>query len=99
MTLQPLPGRVLVELREEYAHVAVTENKHDTKTSGICVSYNIPGPFSIEAADHWYKHVLNSVVFWDEYKQGKTIERDGKKYAFIRIEDVDGYEEAVDDKS
>lgn len=84
--LKPLPGRVLVEIREKYSHVATTEQKYDTKTSGICVAVGPP--------DHSYeKFIKNRLVFWEEYKDGATIERDGKKYAFIKIEDLDGYED------
>lgn len=85
-TLKPLPGRILVELREKYQHVATTEQKYDTKTSGICI--DVP-----EERDSELKGKL---IFWEEYKDGAVIERDSKKYAFIKIEDLDGYEDVQD---
>lgn len=93
VALKPLPGRILVELREKYEHVAVTEKKYETKTSGICVDC---ASFKAKStlAELWEGISLrNKLVFWEEYKDGAVIERDGKKYAFIKIEDIDGYED------
>lgn len=90
MRLNPAMGRMLVELRDQYAHVATTEGKYDTKTSGICVSVtNYPDVHSSE----YYQNLVGKLVFWEEYKDGATIERDGKRYAFIKLTDVDGWEE------
>jgi hypothetical protein len=93
IALKPLPGRILVELREKYAHVATTEQKYDTKTSGICIDYFLPDNASDDLKHLFNDTVLMKLVFWEEYKDGAIIERDGKKYAFIKIEDLDGYED------
>lgn len=87
IALKPLPGHALVELREEYEHLATAEKKYDTRTSGILKKINVTPNF--KEADF----VINTRVFWEEYKDGKMIERDGKKYAFIKIEDLTGYED------
>lgn len=101
LALKPLPGRCLVEIREKYSHVATTEQKYDTKTSGICVnakSMNIEW-LKLDPAlartlmEGLLENLQGKLVFWEEYKEGQIIERDGKKYAFIKIEDLDGYED------
>ncbi len=100
LALKPLPGRILVELREKYEHVATAEQKYDTKTSGICVASasivlmhtNLPLEVA-QAYDEGMDNMVGKLVFWEEYKDGAVIERDGKKYAFIKIEDLDGYED------
>lgn len=84
--LTPLPGRVLVELPETYQNVVAPDQKYATKTSGICVAV-------ARDAEPAHYELTGRLVFWEEYKDGATIERDGKKYAFIKIEDLDGYEQ------
>lgn len=93
--LKPLPGRVLVEIREKYAHVAMTEQKYDTKTSGICLKFYrvFKSEDDNPTLHNLYDNLPGKLVFWQEYKEGQIIERDGKKYAFIKIEDLDGYED------
>jgi co-chaperonin GroES (HSP10) len=97
LALEPLPGRVLVEIREKYSHVATTEQKYDTKTSGICIDWFAPmghkDEESIAVLNTVYEHLPGKLVFWQEYREGAIIERDGKKYAFIKIEDLDGWED------
>lgn len=100
LALKPLPGRILVELREKYEYVATTEQKYDTKTSGICVDMELPYAFLkdfpaqvLQALISEMEKLKGKLVFWEEYKDGAVIERDGKKYAFIKIEDLDGYED------
>lgn len=80
-----------MEIREKYSHVATTEQKYDTKTSGVCLKYAAEKP--IPQKNGVYDYLLGKLVFWEEYKNSAIIERDGKKYAFIKIEDLDGYED------
>lgn len=84
LLLKPLGTRLLVELAEHYQHVAVTEGKYDTKTSGICVALGEDWP-------EWNK-LIGKRVFWKAYDEGEHIIRDGKQYAFIKMEAVDGFE-------
>lgn len=96
ISLKPLPGRILVELREKYEHVATTAQKYDTKTSGICI--DVPRIYGyvagiVDPVDPEHSELIGQLVFWDEYKDGAVIERDDKKYAFIKIEDLDGFED------
>jgi co-chaperonin GroES (HSP10) len=95
--LKPLPGRVLVELRDKYEHVAVTEEKYQTLTSGVCIDWFAPtghkDPETIAVLDTIYNHLPGKLLFWESYREGETITRDGKKYAFIKLEDIAGYED------
>lgn len=98
IALKPLPGRILVELREKYQHVATADQKYDTKTSGICIEaaavIGHPYPAMLASdVETCYVSLKGKLVFWEEYKDGAVIERDGKKYAFVKIEDLDGYED------
>lgn len=98
LALKPLPGRILVELVEKYSYVATTAEKYDTNTAGICIdgSYVVGYPFeSLDAQDTQAHYVLlkGKLVFFEEYKAHATIERDGKKYAYVKVEDLDGYED------
>lgn len=90
IALHPLPGRILVEIREKYSHTATLDQKYDTKTSGICLS-------ELETDGITRYELEGKLVFWQEYKEGAIIERDSKKYAFIKIEDLDGYEDVKTD--
>jgi co-chaperonin GroES (HSP10) len=90
LALKPLPGRILVELVDKYTHVATTEQKYDTNTAGICIKVHTLGTESYE--DRYFE-IPGKLVFFEEYKAHATIERDGKKYAFVKIEDLDGYED------
>ncbi len=88
LSLKPLGARVLVELAEQYEHLATTEGKYDTKTSGICVAIG----------EDWaeWKKLIGQRIFWKAYDEGEHIKRNGKKYAFIKMEAIDGFE---DDKA
>lgn len=59
-----------------YQNIAVPEGKYNRHTEGICV-------------DGEYK---GKRVFWEEFQASGIIEQDGKKYSFIKTEDVRGYE-------
>lgn len=101
LSLKPLPGRVLVEIREKYQNVATPDQKYDTKTSGVLLDFLLDNrawaihkaDFDLGALREFYSGKIGKLVFWEEYKDGAIIERDGKKYAFIKIEDLDGYED------
>lgn len=84
--LIPLPGRALVEIREKYKHVAVTEQKHESKTSGLCVAI---APIGDEQSS--YDKALGKIVYWEEYKDGEIIEYEDARYTFVKLEDLDGY--------
>lgn len=75
--------------------MATTEKKYDTKTSGICLkaSFNTTQMHLSQHETAINYPLVKSVVFWEEYKESGIIQRDGKKYVFVNIEDLDGYED------
>lgn len=85
IALVPQGDRVLVELVEQYESIATVDGKYDTKTSGICLAI---GEY---LDDSETKKLVGKQIFWEQYKDGEHILLDGKKYAFIKIGDVDGY--------
>lgn len=95
MRLKPLPGYALVEIYE--GKVAVTAQKYDTKTRGVCRDWLAPmgpqDPVDTARYNTIYASLTGKLVFWQDYKEGSTIESDGKKYTFVKIEDLMGYED------
>lgn len=92
LALHPLPGHVLVELRDKYTVVKTADEKYDTRSNGICqmctLAVSMPPEDSV-----FYRSLEDKLVFWEEYKTGEIITRDGKDYAFIKTEDLTGYED------
>lgn len=78
-TLHPTPGYVLVELEEYYGSISVPEGKYNHHTSGICLQ---------TTETDW----IGKRVFWEEFQASEVIEHEGKKYAFIKLEHIRGYE-------
>lgn len=66
------------------------EGKYDTRTSGILI--NISESFSIPGGTKTAK-LINKRVYFEEYKEGARIKRDGELFCFIKLEDVRGYED------
>lgn len=72
---------VLVELQDKHSLIALTEQKYDTKTQGVCVVSNDEHP-------EW----LNNKIHWESYKDDTTVRINGKDYAAIKAEYVLFYE-------
>lgn len=89
-SLIPVNDCVLVKLDP----TSIKETKYSTRTSGI----------AIRVASSTYKgmdtYAMNDVmlqgkrVYFEEYKEGARIKRDGELFCFIKIEDIRGYEHA-----
>lgn len=83
--MRPLPEYVLVELdNSPYSNIDVTAKKYDTTQTGIVLDY----------AEH--SHIKAGCrIYWKAMKDlDATFDKDGKKVAFININDVVGYDEA-----
>ena len=80
--LIPTEKCTLVELINKYEGVATLEGKYNDRISGRCIS--------VGNEDH--NHLIGKQIFWEEFKAGEIIERDGKKYCFMLLEDIRGYE-------
>lgn len=81
-SLIPVNDCVLVELDP----TEKKEGKYDTRTSGIVV----PGTIQEGVNGFIFQ---GKRVYFEEYKEGARIKRDGKLYCFIKLEDVRGYED------
>lgn len=81
--ITPDNDNILVELRDEYTHIATTEKKYDTRTKGICVK-------APEKFERW----LHKVVYFKSYEDDTVIEENGKRYALIEAKFVKGYTDA-----
>jgi desulfoferrodoxin (superoxide reductase-like protein) len=78
----PNEGYILVELKDEYSHIAVADQKYATKTRGVCISVG-----DIEH-ENWVGHL----VYWESYKDDTKV---NETQAFIKSEYVMGYQEEV----
>lgn len=87
--LKPTKKALLVEPQEDYAHVVVTEQKYATKTKGLCLT----------SGDDEYKYLEGKIVYFPAYKDDAEAEVNGKKYVFIEIKNVLGYDDGDDLKA
>lgn len=79
------------------------EGKYDTRTSGILISLpmvNQNQGSSFKGMDTFPTQVTNNGnnligkrVYFEEFKEGARIKRDGELFCFIKIEDIRGYED------
>lgn len=65
-------------------HIQTQVGKYDTHTDGIVVAVPDSSEFS---------HLVGKHIYWDEFKQGIKITRGDTQYAFIKLEDIQGYDE------
>lgn len=72
----------LVELIDKYEGIATLEGKYNLRVKGVC----------LKVGDKDYDYLLNRTLFWDEFKAGDVIKRDGQKYCFVLLEDIKGFE-------
>lgn len=80
--LTPTKKFALVELIDKYEGVATLEGKYNDRVSGICLS----------VGDEDYSHYVGKRLYWQEFKAGDVIEKEGKKYCAILLEDIAVYE-------
>lgn len=86
MNITPINGCVLVKLTNSYEYVAAPDKKYDTKTSGVVIA--------VDSDLDGVEGIAGSKVYFEEYKDGTTIEEDGEKYALIKFEDIRGVKNA-----
>lgn len=86
--LHPLNDCVLVELKQSTKNFNVKEGKYDSRTEGVVVA--VPD-WLVEG--HFVNKLHGKYIFFEEFKEGARIKRDGKIYSFIKIEDIRGYED------
>ena len=81
--LKPISGNILVEIREAFSDVVYADQKYDTKTQGICIA----------VGDKDLEILTNKLVYWRKYEDGEHILRDGRTFAFIKVDALQGYED------
>jgi co-chaperonin GroES (HSP10) len=84
--ITPAPGYVLVQLGDYYEGVKLPEAKFDTKTEGTVIAVN-PGK-----EQPWARMLNGHKVYWGEYQEGKRVHFEGKQQAFIKIDDIQGFD-------
>lgn len=100
ISLIPVNDCVLVQLDR----TEKKEGKYDTRTSGIVVAVSRPEDMgedeeSTKAIDKYNiqlqiaRKMLGKRVYFEEYKEGARVKKDGELYCFIKIEDIRGYED------
>lgn len=85
MTLTPINGCVVVELQEQFEHVATPDKQFSTKTNGIVLV--------VPKSDEENQYLVGKRVYFEEFRDGTQVKEDGKEYAFIKLEDIRGYSE------
>jgi len=80
--LVPSKNCALVELIDKYGEIATLQTKYNEMVNGKC----------LKVGDEEYSHLLDKVVYWELFKAGEIIEKENKKYSFILLEDIRGYE-------
>lgn len=92
LALTPINDCVLVLLDRP----AIKEGKYSSRTSGIVTAISNHSHLSkvnySTASDEW---MLNKRVYFEEYKEGGRVKKDGKEYSFIKLEDIRGYEDVA----
>ena len=101
MDVTPINGCVLIKLTSSYEFVATPDKKYDTKTSGIVIATEKEeyrewsDTYSSElVTTDTHKGIIGKKVYFEEYKDGTTIDFDGEKYALIKFEDIRGVSNA-----
>lgn len=85
MDLKPINGCVLVELTGDLQFVEMPDKQYATNTSGIVLKLPSSG---IELA---VNDLVGKRVYFEGFKDVE-VTKDDKKYAFIKFEDIRGYE-------
>lgn len=86
-SLIPVNDCVLVKLDA----ATLKETKYSTRTSGTCMAVSSEYPKNEVAMK--LNSCIGKRVYFEEYKEGARIKRDGELFCFIKIEDIRGYED------
>lgn len=88
--MRPLANYILVELDSSpYSNIDVTAKQYDSTQTGVVVE--LASNFKQEDRDA----LIGKKAYWKAMKDlDATFEKDGKKFAFIHMEDMVGYDEA-----
>ena len=95
--LIPVNDCILIKLEDTHQNFTTVDGKYETRTHGIVVALpdGITGNHGT-LATHSMSIITNWIgkrVYFEEYKEGARIKRDGAMYCFIKIDDIRGYED------
>lgn len=84
--VRPTRNYVVVRLGQlmQLNKVHVPTGKYDTHTDGVVVE--VP----VGYAD---MQLVGKKVYFSEFKEGTKFSRDGIEYAFVKLDDIEGYED------
>jgi len=83
MKLVPINDCVLVKLTDDSQLIDVPDKQFATQASGLVIDVH-----DMKQAD-W---LIGRVVYFEEYRDSAKVEVDDEKYAFIKFEDIKGYQ-------
>lgn len=81
INLEPIGDTALVEVSPSYKYAVTPDQRYSSATSGKVIS----------VGNDDYDMLVGKLAYWEEYKDGTRTELNGKKYAFIKLEDIRGY--------
>lgn len=82
--LTPENNHALVELGDLYKNIQVQEGKYDSRTNGVVVGV------SGDSEHEWAKVIVGRRAYWSQFREGTRIEDEGKLYAFVALDDIEG---------
>jgi co-chaperonin GroES (HSP10) len=89
LALIPVNDCILVELLTKHKQFSEREGKYSTRTEGLVVTLPLDSDkYNVSDLSGW----VGKTVHFEEFKEGARINRNGKLYSFIKIEDVRGVE-------
>jgi co-chaperonin GroES (HSP10) len=86
--LKPINDCLLVELAEDLEFVQTPDKQFSTKTRGMVRAIS---DYMLDVESKNIKSLLGKTVYFEDYKDGTQVEVNGKKYAFIKFQEVRGY--------
>lgn len=96
MALYPLPGYALVKLAaSKYKHIAAQQKVYEAASSGVLLKCNYPSDtLTAPSPKVSYEQAVGQIVYWEELNAKAPIEYDGVQFAYVKLEDLMGYEYA-----
>lgn len=85
MRLVPINDCVLVKLTNTAQFIDIPDKQFSTQASGLVVD--------VTAKSEDFQYLIGKVVYFEEYRDSAQVEVDEDKFAFIKLEDIKGYQD------
>jgi len=85
MRLVPINKCVLVRLNDDSQLIDVPDKQFATQANGLVVS--------VAKDSSGYDYLTGKIVYFEEYRDSAQVEFDDEKFAFIKLEDLKGYQD------